>query len=394
MALHGAMTPALPSKPERRPARPQFSSGPTVKPPGWSPDTLTDAVLGRSHRTGPGRARLQEAVSLTREVLEIPADYRIGITPGSDTGAVELALWNLLGGRPVQLLAYEFFGQEWADDARDHLHLDCEVLSAPFGELSDLSRVRPDADVVFAWNGTTSGVRVPIADFIAADRTGLTICDATSAAFAQPLEWDKLDVTTFSWQKALGGEAAHGMIVMSPRALERLAGYTPPWPLPKVFRLKTKTGAIDEPFFDAQTINTPSLLCTEDWIAALKWARDAGGVKGTMARADANAAALFGWVDRTAWVAPLAGRPEIASNTSVCLKIVDPDVLALEPDRQKAVAADIAKLLDAEGVAFDINAHRAQPAGLRVWCGSTVDTADIEALTPWLDWAFATVKAR
>lgn len=365
-----------------------------MKPPGWSLEKLRGAVLGRSHRNGPGQARLAEAIRLTREVLELPDDWLLGITPASDTGAVELALWNLLGARPVQVLAFENFGEAWAKDVRDHLRLeDAEILSAPYGELPDLSCVRPDADVVFAWNGTTSGVRVPNADFIAADRQGLAICDATSAAFAQPLDWAKLDVVTFSWQKALGGEAAHGMLALSPRAVQRLTSFKPPRPLPKIFRLTDAQGALDRAFFEGATINTPSLLCVEDWLAALRWAASVGGLPETIRRSNANAEALFGWVARTPWVEPLAVRPETRSNTSVCLRITDARVAALPADAQRAFARRLAGLLEKEGVAFDLAAHKASPPGLRVWCGPTVDTRDVEALTPWLDWAFAVASS-
>lgn len=383
----------LPPRPAVRPERPQFSSGPTVKPPGWSPEQLRGAVLGRSHRNGPGKARLAEAIRLTREVLEMPDEFLLGITPASDTGAVEMALWSMLGARPVQVMAFENFGETWAKDVRDHLALDAEILSASYGELPDLRRVRPDADLVFPWNGTTSGVRVPDADFIATDRTGLTICDATSAAFAQPLDWPKLDVVTFSWQKALGGEAAHGMIALSARAVERLTGFKPPRALPKIFRLVNAQGELDQAFFEGSTINTPSLLCVEDWLFALRWAASVGGLAETIRRSSASAAALFSWVERTPWVEPLAARPEIRSNTSVCLKIVDPRVTRLDASAQREFARGLAGLLEKEGVGFDLAAHKASPPGLRVWCGPTVDTADVEALTPWLDWAFAATVA-
>jgi phosphoserine aminotransferase len=380
------------TKPAMRPARPEFSSGPCAKRPGWTPQALSNAVLGRSHRSKPGKARLQEAIDRMRAVLEVPDTHLIGIVPGSDTGAVEMALWSMLGPRPVQLLAFESFGKDWATDVVKQLKLDAEVLDAPYGELPDLTKVRPEADLIFTWNGTTSGVRVPNADFIAADRGGLTICDATSACFAQALEWDKLDVVTFSWQKALGGEAAHGVLILGPRAVARLESHTPTWPMPKLFRM-TKSGKLMGDIFEGATINTPSMLCVEDAIDALKWAAEAGGLHAMQRRADANLAAVAEWVAKSPWVDFLAADPAIRSNTSVCLKVADPAVTALTAEAQADFAKKLASLLEKEGVALDIGGYRDAPPGLRIWCGSTVDTADVEALTPWLDWAFATAKA-
>jgi phosphoserine aminotransferase len=385
------MTTATPSA---RPANARFSSGPCAKRPGWSPSALNDAALGRSHRAKLGKYKLKLAIDLTREVLGVPSEYRIGITPGSDTGAVEMALWSLLGARGVDVLAWESFGEGWVTDIVKELELkDARTLKAPYGELPDLTQVNFDHDVVFTWNGTTSGVRVPSADWIAADRKGLTICDATSAAFAQDLDWAKLDVATFSWQKALGGEAAHGMIVLSPRAAERLQTYTPAWPMPKVFRL-AKGGKLTEGVFQGETINTPSMLCVEDYIDALRWAKSLGGLKALFVRADANAKAVGEWADRTPWVDFLARVPATRSNTSVCLKVIDPTIAALPADRQAAFAKSLANFLEQEGVAFDIGSYRDAPAGLRIWCGATVETADIEALTRWLDYAFALEKGK
>jgi phosphoserine aminotransferase len=376
------------AKPAVRPTVPHFSSGPCAKRPGWSLQTLTDATIGRSHRSKAGRAKLKRAIELTREILGIPAEYRIGIVPASDTGALEMALWSMLGARPVTMLAWESFGEGWVTDVVKQLKLaNATVLKAPYGELPDLDQVDSASDVVFTWNGTTSGVRVPNADWIAADRAGLTICDATSAAFAQPLEWPKLDVATFSWQKALGGEAAHGMLILSPRAVARLESYQPPWPLPKIFRL-TKAGKLNDAIFERDTINTPSMLCVEDYLDALQWAKSVGGVRALMRRADANAAALAGWVGRTGWIDFLAKDPRTRSNTSVCLKIVDPAIAALPAENQWAFAKSLAGMLEKEGVAYDIDAYRDAPSGLRIWCGATVETSDIEALGPWLDWAW------
>ena len=380
--------------PIARPNNARFSSGPCAKRPGWTPEVLKDAALGRSHRAKIGKAKLKLAIDLTREVLDIPADYRIGITAGSDTGAVEMALWSLLGARGVDLLAWESFGEGWVSDVVKELKLkDARTLKAPYGELPDLSKVNFENDVVFTWNGTTSGVRVPDAAWIPNDRKGLTICDATSAAFAQDLDWAKLDVATFSWQKALGGEAAHGMIVLGPRAVERLETYVPAWPLPKLFRM-TKGGKLVEGIFEGETINTPSLLCVEDYIDALLWSKQLGGAKALIARADANAKAIADWVATTAWVDFLASAPATRSNTSVCLKVVDPEVVALSADAQGAFAKALAGLLEKEKVAFDIGAYRDAPPGLRIWCGATVETSDVKALTAWLDYAFALEKAK
>ena len=380
--------------PAVRPANAHFSSGPCAKRPGWNPAVLADAALGRSHRAKVGKSKLKLAIDLTREVLGVPREYRIGITPGSDTGAVEMALWSLLGAHGVDVVAWESFGEGWVTDVVKQLKLkDARTLKAPYGELPDLTQVNFDSDVVFAWNGTTSGVRVPNADWIAADRKGLTICDATSAAFAQDLDWQKLDVATFSWQKALGGEAAHGMIVLSPRAVERLETYAPAWPLPKVFRL-TKGGKLIEGVFEGETINTPSMLCVEDYIDSLSWAKSLGGLRALIARADANAKAVADWVERTPWVDFLARVPATRSNTSVCLKVVDATIAALSADGQAAFAKSLASFLEREGVAFDIGSYRDAPAGLRIWCGATVETADVEALTQWLDYAFSLEKGK
>ncbi len=376
-----------------RPVTPHFSSGPCAKRPGWSPQNLKTAPLGRSHRAKVGKAKLKLAIDLTREVLEVPADYRIGIVPASDTGAVEMALWSLLGPRPITAIAWESFGEGWIGDITKELKLkDVTTLKAPYGSLPDLSKVDPASDVVFTWNGTTSGVRVPNADWISAAREGLTICDATSAAFAQPLDWLKLDVVTFSWQKALGGEAAHGMIILSPRAAERLKTYTPPWPMPKIFKL-AKGGKIIEGIFEGETINTPSMLCVEDYLDALSWAKSVGGLKGLIARADASAKVVADWVARTAWVDFLAADPSTRSNTSVCLKVVDPAVTALAPEAQAAFAKALAGAVEKEGVGYDIGSYRDAPPGLRIWCGATVEASDVAALTAWLDWAFAETKA-
>jgi len=373
-------------KPEARPARPFFSSGPCAKPPGWAPAKLATASLGRSHRSKLGKARLGHAIELTRHVLRVPADHRIGIVPASDTGAVELALWNLLGARPVTLLAWESFGEGWVTDVVGQLKLDAKVMRADYGELPDLEAVDRDGDVVFTWNGTTSGVRVPNGDWIAADRAGLTICDATSAAFAADLPWDKLDVATFSWQKVLGGEGAHGILILSPRAVERLQSHVPLWPLPKIFRL-TKGGKLIDGIFRGETINTPSMLAVEDYIWALEWAELQGGLDALIARADANAAALAEWVERTDWIGHLASDPTTRSNTSVCLKFAGA-ASGLDEAAQRALAKKIDSLLELEGAAYDVAGYRDAPPGLRVWCGATVETDDIEALEPWLDWAY------
>jgi phosphoserine aminotransferase len=380
------------AKPAVRPQVPHFSSGPCAKRPGWTPKVLDNAVLGRSHRSKSGKAKLKRAIDLTREVLQVPADYRIGIVPASDTGAVEMALWSLLGPRPVTMIAWESFGEGWVSDVAKELKLkDVTTLKAGYGELPDLSKVDPASDVVFTWNGTTSGVRVANADWIAADRAGLTICDATSAAFAQPLDWGKLDVVTYSWQKALGGEAAHGMLILSPRAVARLESYTPPWPLPKIFRM-TKGGKLNEGIFQGETINTPSMLCVEDYLDALEWAKSIGGLQALRARADGNAQAIADWVARAPWIAFLAADPKVRSNTSVCLKVVDPAVTRLPPEAQAAFVKGIAAALDKEAIAYDIDAYRDAPPGLRIWCGSTVEKSDVEALTLWLDWAYANAK--
>ena len=381
------------ARPAALPANPRFSSGPCAKRPGWAPEALSDAPLGRSHRAKIGKAKLKLAIDLTRDVLAVPADYRIAIVPASDTGAVEMAMWSLLGARGVDMLAWESFGSGWVSDVTKELKLaDVRTIKAPYGKLPDLSTVDFDRDVVFTWNGTTSGVRVPNADFIPADRKGLTICDATSAAFAQDLDFAKLDVVTFSWQKVLGGEGAHGMLILSPRAVERLETYTPAWPLPKIFRM-TKGGKIIEGLFEGETINTPSMLCVEDYIDALQWAKALGGRDALLAKADANAKVIHDFVAANAWIANLAEVENTRSNTSVCLKIVDPEVLALDADAQAAFAKAIAAMLEKEGVAFDIGAYRDAPAGLRIWTGATVEKADLEALMPWLSHAFELGKA-
>jgi phosphoserine aminotransferase len=381
-------------QPTRRPTRPQFSSGPCAKRPGWSLAALGDAVLGRSHRAKVGKARLAEVIDRSRAVLDMPDDYRLGIVPASDTGAVEMALWSLLGARGVDLLAWESFGSGWVTDVTKQLKLaDVRALTADYGELPDLTAVDFERDVVFTWNGTTSGVRVPDGDWIPDDRAGLTICDATSAVFAMELPWSKLDVATWSWQKVLGGEAAHGMLALSPRAVERLESYTPPWPLPKIFRM-TKAGKLIEGIFSGATINTPSMLCVEDAVDALAWVEGLGGRSELQARSEANLASIARWVDATPWVDFLATRPEIRSCTSICLRIVDPWFQGLAADEQAAVAKALVTLLDGEGVAFDIGSYRDAPPGLRVWGGATVENDDIEALLPWLDWAFAETKER
>jgi phosphoserine aminotransferase len=368
--------------PAKRPANPRFSSGPCAKIPGFTLNHLADAPLGRSHRAAVGKAKLQEAIDLTREILNVPADYRIGIVPGSDTGAVEMAMWTMLGARPVEMLAWESFGEGWVTDAVKQLKLDATVKKAPYGQIVDLATVNFDADVVFTWNGTTSGVRVPNGDAIPANRAGLTICDATSAAFAMDLPWDKLDVTTFSWQKVLGGEGAHGMLILSPRAVERLETYTPAWPLPKIFRLTSKGKLIDG-IFVGETINTPSMLAVEDYLVALKWAKSVGGLKGLIARAEANARTVWDFCAANPWIANLAEDAATASTTSVCLKFTDPRITD-----GAAFAKAVAKRLEKAGVAYDIGAYRDAPPGLRIWCGSTVETADVAALMPWIAHAF------
>jgi phosphoserine aminotransferase len=381
-------------RPHVRPIRPEFSSGPCAKRPGWSAELVAArAFLGRSHRAAKPKALLKEAIERTARLLAVPEGYRVGIVPASDTGAFEMAMWSMLGARPVDVLAWESFGQGWATDATKQLRLaDCRVLAAPYGALPDLGAVRREADVCFTWNGTTSGARVPDAEWIAADREGLTLCDATSAVFAQALDWSKLDVTTFSWQKAMGGEAAHGMLVLSPRAVERLESFVPDRPLPKIFRL-TKGGKLIDGIFAGETINTPSMLCVSDALDALEWMQAIGGLPETMARADPNFDALQTWVDRSAWVENLVADPASRSNTSVCLRIVDEEIAARDEAAQRGFVKNLAELLEREGVAYDIAGHRDAPPGLRVWCGTTVDVIDIEALTHWLDWGFAVLKA-
>jgi phosphoserine aminotransferase len=375
--------------PAMRPANPNFSSGPCAKRPGWTLQNLENACLGRSHRSKPGKAKLAEAIDLTRSVLGVPDDYKIGIVAASDTGAMEMAMWSLLGERGVDMMAWESFGSGWVTDVAKQLKLDdVRKLEAGYGELPDLGAVDFTRDVVFTWNGTTSGVRVPNGDWIDADRTGLTICDATSAAFAMDLPWTKLDVTTFSWQKVMGGEAAHGILILSPRAVARLESYTPPWPLPKIFRL-TKGGKLIEGIFKGETINTPSMLCVEDYLDTLKWAESIGGLNSLIGRAEANLAVLADWASQTEWVDFLNTDVATRSCTSVCLKVVDPKITALPDDVQAAIAKKIGSILDAEGVAYDIGAYRDAPAGLRIWAGATIEVSDMQALTPWLDWAFA-----
>ena len=376
------------TKPDLRPERPFFSSGPCAKPPGWGPEHLALGSLGRSHRSRLGKARLSHAIDLTRRVLRVPASHRIGIVPASDTGAVEMALWSMLGARPVTLLAWESFGEGWVTDVVKQLKLDAHVMKADYGELPDLAAVDPGHDVVFTWNGTTSGVKVPDGDWISDARQGLTIADATSAAFALPLPWDKIDVATFSWQKALGGEGGHGMLVLGPRAVERLESFVPPWPLPKIFRL-TKSGKLIQGIFEGETINTPSMLAVEDYIFALEWALGVGGLPGLIARSEANAGAVDAWVRRTDWVEHLARIPETRSNTSVCLKFAEGG----DPEAQSALVKKMAGLLEAEGVGYDLASYRDAPPGLRLWCGATVDTDDLEALFPWLDWAYHEARA-
>ena len=374
-------------KPKTLPARPHFSSGPCAKPPGWSPSLIDIRSLGRSHRSALGKARLQEAIERTHALLQLPSDYRLGIVPASDTGAVEMALWALLGERPVTMLAWDSFGAGWVTDVLKQLKLNADVRTAGYGEIPELDGIDPASDVVFTWNGTTSGVRVPNGDWIAEDRTGLTICDATSAAFAQRIDWPKIDIGTFSWQKALGGEGGHGMLVLSPRAVERLEQAQVGRPLPKIFRL-TKGGALIEGVFRGETINTPSMLAVEDWLVAVDWAERIGGLNALVARADANSAALNRWVQGSDWIEHLAKDPAIRSNTSVCLQFADRS----DEDANKARQKAIVKLLDSEHAAYDIGAYRDAPPGIRIWCGATVDTSDIEELGPWLDWAWETTK--
>jgi len=382
---------ALP-KPAVRPANPQFSSGPCAKRPGWTIEALKDALTGRSHRSKPGKAKLAQVIDLSRAILGIPADYRIGIVPASDTGAVEMALWSLLGARPVDMLAWESFGKDWVTDVVKQLKLaDARALTAPYGRLPDLAQVNWAHDVVFTWNGTTSGVRVPNGDWIADEREGLAICDATSATFAMDLPWHKLDVVTWSWQKVLGGEAAHGMLVLSPRAVARLESHKPAWPLPKIFRM-TKDGKIVEGIFKGETINTPSMIAVEDAIDGLTWAQGIGGLPALITRSEANLAAVAGWVAKSDWVDFLPEEPATRSCTSICLKIVDPWATAQPAEAQAEIAKKLASILEKEGVALDAGAYRDAPPGIRIWGGGTVETADIEALLPWLDWAYASVK--
>jgi phosphoserine aminotransferase len=369
-------------QPATRPENPRFSSGPCAKPPTWTLDALADAPLGRSHRAAVGKDKLLAAIETTRDVLGVPTDYKIGIVPASDTGAYEMAMWNLLGERPVEMLAWESFGSGWVTDAVKQLKLDAKVTTADYGHIVDFDAVDFNKDVCFTWNGTTSGVRLPNGDAIPADRKGLTLCDATSAAFAMDLPWDKLDVTTFSWQKVLGGEAAHGILILSPRAVERLESYVPAWPLPKIFRL-TKGGKLIDGIFKGATINTPSMLAVEDYLFALEWAKSVGGLQGLIKRADANTAAITNFVDTHDWIDFLAVDPATQSNTSVCLRFTD-DRITDGPTFAKAVA----KRLEAENIALDIGAYRDAPAGLRVWCGGTVETTDVQAMLPWLKWAF------
>jgi len=384
----------FPPKPQAKPARPEFSSGPCVKHPGWSAAAVAArAELGRSHRAAGAKAQLAEAIERTHALLGLPEDYRLGIVPASDTGAFEAAMWSMLGARPVDMLAWESFGAGWVTDAVKQLKLaDCRVLEAPYGEIPDLGAVRPQADLCFTWNGTTSGVRVPDAGWIAPDRQGLTLCDATSAAFAMEIDWPKIDVATFSWQKALGGEAAHGMLALSPRAVERLESYVPERALPKLFRL-TKSGRLNEEIFKGATINTPSMLCVADYLSALDWAEGIGGREALIARADANAAAVDVWVAACPWVDHLVADPRLRSSTSVCLRITDPKVAQMDEAGQRSVVKRMTALLEAEHAAYDIAAYRDAPPGLRIWCGATVERTDLEALGPWLDWAFQTVIA-
>ncbi len=376
--------------PAVRPARPFFSSGPCAKRPGWTTEALSGALLGRSHRSKPGKAKLKEAIDRTRAVLGIPAEYRIGIVPASDTGAMEMAMWSMLGTREVDCFAWESFGEDWVTDTVKQLKLKATVHKAEYGSLPELSTSK-DRDVVFLWNGTTSGVRVPDADWIPADHEGITICDATSAAFAMDLPWDKLDVTTFSWQKVLGGEAAHGMLVLSPNAVARLEAYTPLWPLPKIFRM-TKGGKLNEAIFEGETINTPSMLALEDYLDTLKWAESIGGLKALIARVDSNFAVLDRWVRASGWADFLAQEQGSRSHTSVCLMITDPAFTKLEEEPRYEIVKKLAGVLEKEGVALDIAGHRNAPPGLRIWCGATVEKSDLEALTPWLDWAWNQVK--
>lgn len=381
------------TKPTRRPSTPNFSSGPCAKRPGWSPEILVNAALGRSHRSKEGKAKLVEVLDRSRKILGIPEDYRIGIVPASDTGAVEMALWSLLGPKPVDLVAWESFGSEWVSDVMKQLKLkDARKIDAPYGKLPDLTSVDWSHDVVFTWNGTTSGVRSPNGDWIKDNREGLAICDATSAVFAMDLPWKKLDVVTWSWQKVLGGEAAHGMLVLSPRAVARLESYTPSWPMPKIFRM-TKGGKLIDGIFKGETINTPSMLCVEDQIDALQWSEKVGGLKGLIGRSQANFDAIARWVDKNPWIDFLAEDKSARSTTSVCLKIVDPWFLGLNDAGREAAAKQLASMLEKEKVAFDIGAYRDAPPGLRIWCGATVEAVDVEILTEWLGWAYGELKA-
>ena len=380
-------------RPAVRPARPFFSSGPCAKRPGWTVEALKGALVGRSHRSKPGKAKLKDAIDRTKKLLGVPQGYRCGIVPASDTGAVEMALWSLLGARPVDLFAWESFSEDWVTDTVKQLKIkDARTFKAPYGELPDMTQYNPAHDAVFVWNGTTSGVKLANGDWIADNREGLTICDATSAAFAMELPWDKLDVVTFSWQKVLGGEAAHGMLILSPRAVARLESHTPAWPMPKIFRM-TKGGKIVDGIFEGETINTPSMVAVEDYLDALSWAESLGGLKGLVQRSNANLGVLEKWVAGSTWAGFLAQDKAIRSNTSVCIKITDPWFESLSDEAKADAAKKIATLLDKEGVALDIAGYRAAPPGLRIWCGATVDQADLEALTPWLDWAWAQVKA-
>jgi phosphoserine aminotransferase len=380
-------------KPNVRPQAPFFSSGPCAKRPGWTVSVLQDALVGRSHRSKPGKARLVDAIERTRALLGVPADYKIGIVPASDTGAVEMAMWSLLGPRGIDILAWESFGEGWVTDVVKQLKLkDVRRFEAGYGAIPDLSAVDPARDVIFTWNGTTSGVRVANGDWISDAREGLTICDATSAAFAMDLPWSKLDVTTFSWQKVMGGEAAHGMLILSPRAVARLESYSPPWPMPKIFRM-TKGGKLNAGIFVGETINTPSMLCVEDYLDALKWGESVGGLKGLMARSEANLGVIADWVEKSPWVDFLAETAEIRSNTSVCLKISDPWFQALADEDKASIAKKIAGMLEKEDVAYDIGSYRDAPPGIRIWAGATVESDDLKALLPWLDWAYGEVKS-
>ena len=381
-------------KPTNKPENPLFSSGPCPKRPGWSLDQLDQALLGRSHRSKPGKQKLAEAIDRTRDVLQIPDDYRIGIVPASDTGAMEIAMWSLLGERGVDLLAWESFGSGWINDVVNQLQLkDVTRLEADYGQLPDLNKVNSDHDLVFLWNGTTSGVKVPDGDWISDDRKGLTICDATSAAFAMDLPWGKLDVVTYSWQKVLGGEAAHGMLILSPKAVERLESWTPPWPMPKLFRL-TKGGKLNEGIFKGATINTPSMLCVEDYLDALKWVESEGGLPGIIGRSQRSLKVIENWVDKTSWIEFLAEKPETRSNTSVCLKITDPWFTQMSADQQAETTKKMVALVEKEGAGFDFGSYSDAPPGLRIWCGATVESSDVELLMLWIEWAYSKIKTR